>query len=79
MGLVTWAVFIIIILAIIGLGWQTFFYSGVLRGVRLIIHSPIIQDLTNGAQHVINKVIYGHDDGYYYNRYWNDDLHSRWN
>jgi hypothetical protein len=81
MGVLTWAVVIVLILSIIGLGWQTFFYSGVLRGIRLIIYSPIVQDLSDGAHQVVNQIMYGgndeNDDYYYHHRPHNDD--SGWN
>ncbi|HXG07858.1 MAG TPA: hypothetical protein VNI77_11100 [Nitrososphaera sp.] len=46
MGLITFIMFVVIILAIIGLGWQTFF-TGVSRGGEKIVSSPIVKNITN--------------------------------
>ena len=52
MGLFTWIVVAVLILAIIGLGWQTFF-SGVSRGVEKIAGSPIVRNVTNEAEEFV--------------------------
>lgn len=51
MGLVTWIVIGIVILAIIGLGWQTFF-SGVVQGVEKLGQNPIVENIANGAKSI---------------------------
>ncbi len=56
MGLLTWITLGIIILAILGLGWQTFF-SGVLKGAQKIGLNPVIKNLTNEAKEGVKQVI----------------------
>lgn len=56
MGLLTWITLGMIILAILGLGWQTFF-SGVLKGAQKIGLNPVIKNLTNEAKEGIKQVI----------------------
>ncbi len=56
MGLLTWITLGIIILAILGLGWQTFF-SGVLKGAQKIGLNPVIKNLTNEAKEGAKQVI----------------------
>lgn len=41
MGLLTWIIVAVVILAIIGLGWQVFF-SGVARGADKILGNPAV-------------------------------------
>jgi hypothetical protein len=48
-GLITWIIIGVVILAIIGLGWQTFF-SGVIQGVQKIGQNPVVQNLTSDAK-----------------------------
>lgn len=49
MGLLTWVVVIAVVLAIIGLGWQTFF-SGIVEGAERIGDNPFVENLTNSAE-----------------------------
>ncbi|AIF83602.1 hypothetical protein NTE_01539 [Candidatus Nitrososphaera evergladensis SR1] len=49
MGLLTWIVVGIVVLAIIGLGWQTFF-SGIIQGAKKIGDNPVIENVTNAAK-----------------------------
>jgi hypothetical protein len=56
MGLLTWITLGIIILAILGLGWQTFF-SGVLKGARKIGLNPVIKNFTNEAKEGAKQMI----------------------
>ena len=49
MGLLTLLVIGIIILAIIGLGWQNFF-SGVAKGVHTVGDIPIVKNAANEAK-----------------------------
>lgn len=46
MGLFVWIIVIIVILAIIGLGWDTFF-SGVMKGADKIGITSIVKNATN--------------------------------
>jgi hypothetical protein len=46
MGLFVWLIVIIVILAIIGLGWNTFF-SGVMKGADKIGITSIVKNATN--------------------------------
>lgn len=55
MGLLTWVVVIGVILAIIGLGWQTFF-GGMFEGAEKIAENPIVQNMTDGAQGLVNNI-----------------------
>lgn len=54
MGLLTWVVVIGVILAIIGLGWQTFF-GGVFEGAEKVGENPLVQDITNGTADLISN------------------------
>lgn len=49
MGLITWIIIGVVILAIIGLGWQTFF-SGIIQGAQKVGQNPIVQNLTGEAK-----------------------------
>lgn len=48
MGLITWIIVIIVFLAILGLGWDTFF-SGVREGADRIGISSLIENATNNT------------------------------
>ena len=49
MGLLTWIIIGVAVLAIIGLGLQTFF-SGMWNGAQRIGQNPIVQNVTNEAK-----------------------------
>jgi hypothetical protein len=51
MGLFVWLIVIIVILAIIGLGWNTFF-SGVMKGADKIGITSIVKNVTNNAAEI---------------------------
>ena len=51
MGFVVWIIVIIVILAIIGLGWNTFL-SGVLKGADKIGITSIVKNATNDAAEI---------------------------
>jgi hypothetical protein len=51
MGLVTWIIIGVVILAIIGLGWETFF-SGVAQGVEKLGQNPVVENIANGAKSI---------------------------
>ena len=56
MGLFGFVLLIVVILAIIGLGWKTF-SAGVITGFdrAIDVGTPIIKDLTQGARDYINS------------------------
>lgn len=56
MGLLTWIIIAVIILAVIGLGWQAFF-SGVLQGAQKVGSNPIVQNLTGEAKEQAKELI----------------------
>lgn len=56
MGIITWIVIGVIILAIIGLGWHTFFV-GVKKGADKIGLTPIIRNITNQAKHSFGGLV----------------------
>ena len=51
MGFLVWIIVIIVILAIIGLGWNTFF-SGVMKGADKIGITSIVKTATNDAAEI---------------------------
>ena len=56
MGLITWIVVVVTILAIIGLGWNVFM-SGVYKGAQKIMgNSAIINKITEKAQQFFGNV-----------------------
>lgn len=58
MSLITWIVVAIIILAIIGIGWQAFI-SGVFKGAKKIgitLSNPAIKNVTEKARQFINNI-----------------------
>lgn len=56
MGVILWIIAIILFLAIIGLGWDTFF-SGVLKGADKIGITPIIKNITDSTKDSLEGVI----------------------
>ena len=56
MGLITWVVIAIVILALIGLGWQTFF-SGVWQGAQKVGQNPLVQNLTSEVKDKVADAI----------------------
>lgn len=57
MGALTFVILIIIVLAIIGLGWQVF-VSGVFRGAEKIINTnPILKNTTQEAKQYFGGII----------------------
>ena len=60
MGLITWIIVAIVILAIIGLGWRVF-VSGVFKGAQEIIDSnPIAKNITEKAKHYLSNITKGY-------------------
>jgi anionic cell wall polymer biosynthesis LytR-Cps2A-Psr (LCP) family protein len=61
MSLITWIVIVVIILAVIGIGWQAFI-SGVFKGVKklgITPSNPAIKNVTEKARQFINNVTNG--------------------
>jgi hypothetical protein len=61
MSLITWIVIAIIILAILGIGWQAFI-SGVFKGAKklgITASNPAIKNVTEKARQFINNVTNG--------------------
>ena len=56
MGVILWMIAIVLFLAIIGLGWETFF-TGVLKGADKIGITPIIKNITDSTRGTINDVL----------------------
>ncbi|HLN34758.1 MAG TPA: hypothetical protein VK250_05680 [Nitrososphaeraceae archaeon] len=56
MGVILWIIAIVLFLAIIGLGWETFF-TGVLKGADKIGITPIIKNITDSTRGTINDIL----------------------
>jgi uncharacterized membrane protein len=57
MGALTWIILAVIILAIIGLGWQVF-VSGVVKGAEKIINTnPVLKNSTQEAKQYFGGII----------------------
>ena len=56
MGLITWVVIAVVILAIIGLGWQAFF-SGVWQGAQKVGQNPLVQNITKEVEDKVGDTI----------------------
>jgi hypothetical protein len=64
MGLLTWILLAVLILAVIGIGWNAFI-SGVFRGTEKIINSnPTVKNLTKDAKRFINNITSNYIDYY---------------
>jgi hypothetical protein len=55
MGILVWIVVIIVFLAIVGLGWNTFF-EGVKKGAYRIGITPILENVTHSATEIAKNV-----------------------
>jgi len=55
MGLFTWVIIAVVVLAVIGLGVGTF-YSGILQGAQRIGSNPIVQDATGEAKEFAGNI-----------------------
>jgi hypothetical protein len=57
MGLLALVLIVLIVLAIIGLGWKTF-SSGIISGFETVVDvgQPIIKNLTNGTREYVNSL-----------------------
>ena len=56
MGIILWFIAIVLFLAIIGLGWETFF-TGVLNGVDKIGVTPVIKNITDSTKESLKGII----------------------
>jgi hypothetical protein len=54
-GLFTLLLIVVVVLAVIGIGWETF-SVGVINGVEKLIDvgTPFVNDLTQGAKDIVN-------------------------
>jgi len=55
MGLLTWVIIAVVVLAVIGLGVGTF-YSGILQGAQRIGSNPVVQDATGEAKEFAGNI-----------------------
>jgi hypothetical protein len=55
MGLITWVIIAVVVLAVIGLGVGTF-YSGILQGAETVGSNPVVKDATGEAKEFANNV-----------------------
>ena len=55
MGLFTLLLIVVVVLAVIGIGWETF-SVGVINGFEKLIDvgTPFVKDLTQGAKDIVN-------------------------
>lgn len=56
MGYIFWMISIVLFLAIVGLGWETFF-TGVVKGADKIGITPIVKNLTDSTKDSITELI----------------------
>lgn len=56
MGLLTWILLAVIVIAIIGLGIGTF-ASGIFQGAKTIGENPVVQNATNQAKEVVKEKV----------------------
>ena len=56
MSIILWFIAIVLFLAIIGLGWETFF-TGVLKGVDKIGITPVIKNITDSTKESLQGII----------------------
>lgn len=54
MGIVTWIIVAITFLAIVGLGWDTFF-EGVKKGADRVGITPIVENITDSAADIVRN------------------------
>jgi hypothetical protein len=56
MSIILWFIAIVLFLAIIGLGWETFF-TGVLKGVDKIGITPVLKNITDTTKDSLQGII----------------------
>ena len=59
MGLLTWVIIGVVILAVVGLGVGTFF-SGVYSGAKKVGENPVVSNATQGIKNFVNNNITNH-------------------
>ena len=52
MGLFSFLLLVVIVLAVMGIGWETF-SVGVINGFERVIDAPFIKDLTQDAKDIV--------------------------
>jgi len=55
MGLLTWVIIAVVVLAVIGLGIGTF-YSGILQGAQTVGSNPVVKDATGEAKEFAGNI-----------------------
>ena len=55
MGLMTWIMIGVLILVIIGIGWQPFF-SGILEGAKKVGDNPLVRNATGEAKDLVKSL-----------------------
>ena len=55
MGLLTWVIIGVVVLAVIGLGVGTF-YSGILQGSQTVGNNPVIKDATDETKEFAGNI-----------------------
>jgi hypothetical protein len=55
MGLITWVIIAVVVLAVIGLGVGTF-YSGILQGAQTVGNNPAVKDATGEAKEFAGNI-----------------------
>jgi len=58
MGFLVWIILIIVFLAIVGLGWNTFF-SGIKKGADKIGITTIVENITDNAMDIVRNASQG--------------------
>ena len=56
MGIITWIVIAVVLLAVMGLGWQTFF-AGVKKGADKVGLTSIVKNITDQAKQSFGGVV----------------------
>jgi hypothetical protein len=56
MSIILWFIAIVLFLAVIGLGWETFF-TGVLKGVDKIGITPVLKNITDSTKESLQDKI----------------------
>jgi hypothetical protein len=55
MGLLTWVIIAVVVLAVIGLGLGTFF-SGILQGAQTVGGNPVVRDATGETKEFAGNI-----------------------
>lgn len=54
MGVLTWILVAVLVLAVLGLGWQTFF-SGIVDGAKKVGENPLVRNATGEAKELVRE------------------------